>query len=161
MKRFVPGGNLTQTILDGEMYTFGSPLALMNGTAVLAGPRLFIEAQDSDGAMRLYRYDYDPEAPIGAASTLRVWALEDSDALRQAVSLFRRSHPETKVQLELALDASSGAGVTAEDAVRTLNTLSLIHIFPPAVCWRPCGGPGGLSPRRWARRCAAPQPWAR
>ncbi len=122
VKRFVPGGNLTETILDGEMYTFGSPLALMNGTAVLAGPRLFIEAQDSDGAMRLYRYDYDPEAPIGAASTLRVWALEDSDALRQAVSLFRRSHPETKVQLELALDASSGAGVTAEDAVRTLNT---------------------------------------
>ena len=119
VQRLAAGSNVLETILDGETYSFGTPVMTIQETVALDAEHLILGLMDQMGAGRFYHYTYDPEAPVGESSTLRVWALEDSDALRLAVSAFRRRHPAVKVQLDLAL---ASGGVTAEDAVRTLNT---------------------------------------
>lgn len=119
IQRLAAGSSVLETILDGETYSFGTPTATLMTQAVLDAEHLILSLVDDQGQGSFYRYTYDPEAPVGASTTLRVWALEDNDVLRLAVNVFRRQHPEVRVQLELAL---AGAGATADDAVRTLNT---------------------------------------
>jgi ABC-type glycerol-3-phosphate transport system substrate-binding protein len=50
--------------------------------------------------------------------TLRVFTLEDSSDVRQAIALFKNEQPETKVELEIGF---TGKGVTYEDALHKLN----------------------------------------
>lgn len=75
----------------------------------------------SDGSMqtKLYRYSFDPtlSAP---ANTLEVWSLEENATVRAAIQTFTQQNPDCAVEYEVALQ--EGAGLTKDDALRTLNT---------------------------------------
>lgn len=113
------GGNLPQVLLEGGAFTFGDPTMSVEGLQVLSGECIVMLLQSSSGRA-LYRYKFDSTVPSQAAATLRVWSLEDHEMLRLAVRQYHREHPEVDVNLEIALP--EGAGQTAEDAIRALNT---------------------------------------
>lgn len=119
VQRLGTGSNVLETVLDGETYSFGTPIMTILGQVVVDAEHFVLMVMDQAGESSFYRYTYDPQALVGESATLRVWALEDNDVLRLAVNTFRRQHPEVKVQLDFALAAG---GVTVDDAVRTLNT---------------------------------------
>lgn len=130
--RYVPGGNLLEMLMDGTNYSYGMPSELLNGGVALSGPQFFIQTQDSAGLAHLYRYTYDAQASQ-AQTILRVWTLQDSDELRQAISLFRKANPDVQVRLEVALDDAADLGTQAEDAIRTLNTQMLAEEGPDVL----------------------------
>ena len=68
---------------------------------------------------KLYRYSFDPtlSAP---ANTLEVWSLEENATVRAAIQTFTQQNPDCAVEYEVALQ--EGAGLTKDDALRTLNT---------------------------------------
>ena len=106
-------------LLEGGAFTFGDPTMSVEGLQVLSGECIVMLLQSSSGRA-LYRYKFDSTVPSQAAATLRVWSLEDHEMLRLAVRQYHREHPEVDVNLEIALP--EGAGQTAEDAIRALNT---------------------------------------
>lgn len=130
--RYVPGGNLLEMLIDGVNYSFGMPSELLNGAVTRSGPQFFMQTQDSAGLAHLYRYTYDAQASQ-TQRTLRVWTLQDSDELRQVVSLFRKDNPDVQVRLEVALDGTAELGTQAEDTIRTLNTQMLAGEGPDVL----------------------------
>lgn len=69
---------------------------------------------------KLLKYTYDENAEAVVKKQLNIYALEDSELLRQVVSKYRIQYPDVLVQVTIGMDGNSG--ITAEEAIRTLNT---------------------------------------
>ena len=59
------------------------------------------------------------EEKVGGSDTLTIYALEDSKIIRSAISNFRTSHPEIKVEFQVKEDGESTA--TRSEIIRALN----------------------------------------
>lgn len=111
-----------EQIMPADFYTFGSPSWYVKEFKYSGSTKnLYAILKNSDdGSERLFRYWYDASAPSRASGELAVFSLNDSDTLRQAISIYQRSHPEIQVNLEIGLLQNSA--VTKEDVIRVLNT---------------------------------------
>ena len=63
---------------------------------------------------------YDPEIAATPEEEIRIYSLYENYTIRQAVSLYQKSHPEVYVNYEVGISGEDG--MTEEDAVRNLNT---------------------------------------
>jgi len=86
-------------------------------------------ANDSETLFSMYKYEMavDYTEP---SKMLRVYALHDDAELRQAIALFNQEYDDVGVILEIGLDNS---GMTAEDAIRSLNTELLAGTGPDVL----------------------------
>jgi len=115
------------------VYGAGEMERIINGSlCVMSNPQMFFTAliqKDDDGFLILYQsegglalkdYTYSKEASAVPENELKVYALRDSQAIRQAISGFQANNPDYYVSLEVGM--SGDDSVTAADAVKTLNT---------------------------------------
>lgn len=68
----------------------------------------------------LLKYAYSADASTVPDKELTVYALEDSSEIRQAISAFQKEHADIYVNLKIG--RSGDNAVTADDALRTLNS---------------------------------------
>lgn len=120
LRKVTLGGSLAQVVLEGANFAFGDPTNTILDLQVQSETQMLMLLSGSSGVNSLLRYRFDKTLPTQAATSLRVWSLEDHELLRLAIGQFRRSHPQVDVTLEVAL--AEGSAQTAEDAVRALNT---------------------------------------
>lgn len=114
--RHVIGGTAMEQIVDGSISSLGDPSMILQGLAVLPDN----EFAALYGGAKLYRYEYDPDVPTVPEEELNVYSLEENYVIRQAVSLFQKQNPEVYVRYEIGMTGDDG--VTAEDAIKALNT---------------------------------------
>lgn len=116
---FVPGGSVTEELVSANKSSFGDPSFM---------PRALTGTEDGSfyvlgmlgGEAVLCQYDFDANAPLQATQVLKLYSLYDDEDLRQIISRYQKSHPETDIHLEIGLSGEDG--VTEADALRTLNT---------------------------------------
>lgn len=114
------GGTVSEQLINGALVSLGdSSLGLIKAMAVDASTYLVL-ATDSLSTPRLYRYTYDAEASAVPEKQLKVYALEDSVVLQQAITYFQKQNPDVFVKKTIGL--SGDDSITAEDALRTLST---------------------------------------
>lgn len=112
-------------------YTFGAGEMeqLINGSLCsLSNPSFFIikilEMEDNTFLIlygdSLMHYEYSEEVSTVPSEEIRVYALEDNESIRQAISNFQAKNPDYFVNLEVGM--SGDDSVTVSDAIRTLNT---------------------------------------
>ena len=117
--RQAQGGSLCEQVVDGS----GTALSLSSNyiSQLCCAPDGSYLVALNDGAMqtKLYRYSFDPtlSAP---SSTLEVWSLEENATVRAAIQTFTQQNPDCAVEYEAAMQEA--AGLTKDDALRTLNT---------------------------------------
>ena len=116
---FVPGGSVTEELVSANKSSFGDPSFM---------PRALTGTEDGSfyvlgmlgGEAVLCQYDFDANAPLQATQVLKLYSLYDDEDLRQIISHYQKSHPETDIHLEIGLSGEDG--ITEADALRTLNT---------------------------------------
>lgn len=114
--RHVLGGTAVEQIVDGNLSSMGDPKMFLAGLAVLPDNEFAVLYTNG----KMYRYTYDPDVPTVPEKQVSVYSLNENYAIRQAVSLFQKQHPETYVRYEVGLN--TGSGMTSEDAIKNLNT---------------------------------------
>ena len=114
--RHVLGGSVMEQLSDGGACSMGDPRRSLCGLAVLPDSEFLILYDQA----RLYRYVYDPNIPTVPEDQICIYSLTEDYTIRQAVSLFQRQNPEIYVRYETGL--SGDGSITAEDAVKNLNT---------------------------------------
>ena len=119
--RLVQGGSLSEALMEGSRYSFGSPTYGINAFARTAEGDFLAALSLPDGGSRLMRYVYDPEALTRPDKELRVYSLTDSPTARAAITAFQQSRQDVQVNYEVALEEGASAQ-QREDALRTLNT---------------------------------------
>lgn len=118
--RQVPGGGLTEQVLAGSGMTFSlESWYLASLSCAPDGSYLAVLRNMGEDISKLYRYAFD-ETLSAPTETLEVWSLNENSTMRAAIQAFAQEHPECSVEYEPVL--SGDTGLTAEDALRTLNT---------------------------------------
>lgn len=114
--RHVLYGAAMEQVADGSMNSLGDPRRVMQGFAAFPGDEFVILYDEG----KLYRYVYDPDLPMVPKEEVCIYGLLEDEAIRQAVSLYQREHPEVYIRYEIGL--SGDHSMTSEDAVKNLNT---------------------------------------
>lgn len=116
LHRHVTGGASIEQVVDGGLSRLSNPAyGLVSVTALENDEFLALFAGG-----KLVRYTYNPDMPSVPQGKLKVYSLEESDVLRQAVSAYQIQNPEVYVEYEIGMEA--GDSVTREDALKKLNT---------------------------------------
>lgn len=114
------GGSVNEQLINGQLVSLGDGSLDFYGVISVDESNYLVAGSDSLSTPRIYRYTYDAEASAVPEKQLKVYALEDSSVLQQAITYFQKQNPDVFVKKIIGL--SGGDGVTAEDALRTLST---------------------------------------
>lgn len=115
----VPDGSVVEEIVDGDMTSLSSPSVGLIAMAVSDGE--FYVAYQADGPQtKVMKYVYSADTPTVPDKELTVYSLEENAEIRQAIVTYQKKQPDTMVHYEIGLSGEDG--VTASDALRTLNT---------------------------------------
>lgn len=114
--RHVLGGTAVEQVMEGSLSSLGDPKMSIAGMAVLPDNEFAILYTNG----KMYRYVYNPDIPTIPEQQVSIYSLTENYAVRQAVSLFQKQHPEAYVRYEIGLN--TGSGMTSEDAIKNLNT---------------------------------------
>ena len=116
---YTTGGAVVEELVQGEQTALSNSGAIFYGVYVQDETHLFVAGNNGmEGA--LYSYTYDADASANLNQELNIYALQDSDTLRQAVIIFRQEYADIYVNLEIGMTDDNG--VTLEDALKTLST---------------------------------------
>lgn len=113
-------GSVNEQLINGQLVSLGDGSMDFYGVVAVDESNYLVAGSDSLSTPRIYRYTYDPEAAAVPEKQLKVYALEDSSVLQQAITHFQKQNPDVFVKKIIGL--SGGDGITAEDALRTLST---------------------------------------
>lgn len=114
--RHAVGGNAMEQVIDGSLSSLGDPQKGLKGIVCLPESKFLILYNE----MKLCRYTYDASIPTVPTEQISVYGLNEDYAIRQAVSLFQKKHPDVYVRYEVGMGDDSS--MTAEDAIKNLNT---------------------------------------
>ena len=120
------GGSVMEKLVDGLMTNLSdlsvSPTSICEKNGIIY---IFFD----DG--KAYSYQYDEMASAEMENQIEVYALEDSKTVRQAISAFRKSNPDTFVKFEIGVDSDSG--IQKSDAITAINTKLLAGEGPDVM----------------------------
>lgn len=114
------GGSSIEQLVNGELVSLGDGSTAFMEFARFDDEHFMVFAVDSLGNDKCYSYEYDADASAVPEKQLNVYALADSAVLQQAISAFQKKNPDVFVKKTIGMTDDNG--VTAEDAIKTLNT---------------------------------------
>lgn len=123
-------GSVVEQIVDGEMTALSDPSVQLLAMEVSDGAFYVLTLGDG-GATSLLRFAYSDDTQSVPPDTVTVYSLEENDLIRHAASQYQIEHPETYVEYQVGMSGEDG--VTAADAVRTLNTQILAGEGPDVL----------------------------
>ena len=116
---YTTGGAVVEELVQGEQTALSNSGAIFYGVYMQDETHLFVAGNNGmEGA--LYSYTYAADASANLNQELNIYALQDSDTLRQAVNIFRQEYADIYVNLEIGMTDDNG--VMLEDALKTLST---------------------------------------
>lgn len=116
---YISGGSITEQVVNGSLTSLKDPsFGILTFEAM--PDNSFYVLGSIDNQSLLLHYVYSKDTPTVPSTELHLYSLNDDTELRQAVVQFQKEHPDIYVDLEIGRTDSDG--VTASDALRTLNT---------------------------------------
>ncbi len=128
MYRHVLGGSMMEQVIDGALSAFGDASSYLYRVKAMADQEFLAMFNPSVG---LVRYTFDETVPSMPDQEIRIYSLTENRSVRQAITEYKRQHTDLYVRYEVGL--SGDGGMTAEDAVRRLNTQVLAGEGPDVL----------------------------
>lgn len=114
----VQGGAVVEQLVDGGICSLSEPGTGLIGMAV-SGEDFYVIRQKGEKT-ELLKYRYSADTPTVPEKEVRVYSLEENKEIRQAIVMYQNEHPDIQITYETGLSGEDG--MTAADALRTLNT---------------------------------------
>lgn len=115
----VMDGGVVEQAVDGALNSLSDPARTLVAMEI-ADRSFYVICTDSMGRSDLMKFSFDEDIASVPERELTVWSLEEDAGIRQMAILFQKEHPDIYVNFETAMSGTDG--VTASDALRTLNT---------------------------------------
>lgn len=112
-------GTVVEQVIDDSLVSLSSPNVTLQSMVVLDQTFYVLETEDGV-SMKLLKYEYDSEVASVPERELTVYSLTENAQVRQAIVGFQKQYPDTYVNYRVGMNGTDG--VTAADAIRTLNT---------------------------------------
>lgn len=116
----MPDGSVVEQVVDGTLTSFASSAVVFTSMAVLDQTFYVAYVDTNSGISGVMKYAYAADVPSVPERMLTVYSLMENDGIRQAIVQFQKLYPDTYVNYRTGMSGEDG--VTAADAMRTLNT---------------------------------------
>lgn len=117
--RHVLNGNVSEQLVDGSLNSMSDPSVMFSDVAAMKDGTFFLAFTKNNGS-NLVRYTYSEDTPSVPEKEVNIYSLKENAEIRQAIALFQKQNPDTRVNYEVGITGDDG--VTVSDAIRTLNT---------------------------------------
>lgn len=114
------GSSISEQLINGSLNSMGDTAVSFLDLMMVDEEHFLLTVAEASGGVKMLQYSYDKDAPSMPETELKVYALEDSTFLRQAISVYQKENQDVYVNLQIGM--SGDDGMTAEDAIRALNT---------------------------------------
>ncbi|MCI8390968.1 MAG: hypothetical protein HFI35_09875 [Roseburia sp.] len=121
------GGSVSEQLVNSDLSSLGTTTDYYS-IVMLDAEHILVQFINAMGEHQICRYTYDKDIPAIPEKEMNIYALEDSQALRQAVSLYQKENQNIYVRLSIGMTGKDG--ISAEDAISTLNTEILAGNVP-------------------------------
>lgn len=128
MYRHILNGSMMEQVIDGALSIFGDSYTSIYQMRALENQEFLVAFSPSVG---MVRYTFNEDVPAMPDRELRIYSLEENHSVRQAVTAYKRAHTDVYVRYEVGLESDSS--LTAEDAVKRLNTQVLAGEGPDVL----------------------------
>lgn len=128
MYRHVLGGSMMEQVIDGALSAFGDASSCLYRVKALEDQEFLAVFNPSTG---LVRYTFDETIPSMPDQEIRIYSLTENRSVRQAMTDYKRQHTDIYVRYEVGMEGDGG--MTAEDAVKRLNTQVLAGEGPDVL----------------------------
>lgn len=118
--RLVKDGSLWEKLIDGSLTSFIIPTLYFSELTEGTDGAFYLMGGDGQNQAQLYKYVYDKNIASLPEKELTVYSLGENALLRQTAGEFQLNHPDTRVNLQVAMGEASAA--TKSDLIRALNT---------------------------------------
>lgn len=125
--RHAPGGSVMEQVIDGALSTFGDD-GLIYRAFALEDQEFLVQFNQAGG---LARYHFDETIPAMPEREIKIYSLRENNTLRQAIAAYKKGNRDLYVRYETGLTGEDG--MTAEDAVKRLNTKILSGEGPDVI----------------------------
>lgn len=133
------GGSITEQFIDGASNSMGDSECNYHKMAVLSDQTFLVVYRRGSSEMMMKKYAYAENSAVGKtdnetcvmAGELTVYTLYENVLLEQEINAINRKNPGCTVSVEVGL--TEEAGLTVEDAVKTLNTEILAGTGPDVI----------------------------
>ncbi|MCD8012142.1 MAG: ABC transporter substrate-binding protein [Lachnospiraceae bacterium] len=119
-------GSVVEQVADGGLNSLSEPGCTLDVLAV-SGDVFYtiyfssgVDGDSSESPYGIRKYEYSADASSVPENELTIWSLNEDAGIRQSIYLYQKDHPDTYITYEVGITEESG--VTASDAIRTLNT---------------------------------------
>lgn len=120
VSRLAPGGSVWETVIDGQMSSFGMPSLYMREVDLKDDDEFVVLLNDQTEGYVFAKYAFDPNTPARPTTEITLYMLEDSMTIRQAIAEYQRQNQEVVINIQVGIE--KGDSITKTDAIRTLNT---------------------------------------
>ncbi len=130
------GDDSWEKLLSGLDTDFSLSGCWCIGLAALEGGQIYALFQQESGEVMLKTYEYDPDAVTEVKETLKLFAVEESSLLQNAVALYHRNHPEVIIETEYAYsldDKYSGVAYDYNEVSQRLNAMLMSDDAPDII----------------------------
>lgn len=120
-------------LISGTETDFSLSDCWCTGLTVSDNGIIYALFQQSGGSCKLKKYEYDPDAVWEVKETLKLYAVEESFLLQNAVALYHREHPDVLIEVEYGYtynDKYSDKELNYNDIYQRLNTLLMSDDAP-------------------------------
>lgn len=124
-----------QLLVSGAGFAFSAYSTAMDGLSLMDDGAVTLNLRTMEGS-RILRYHYDENAEISSDEYLSIWSLVDHPKVRAAITELYSQNPGIYVDYETAL--SAGGGVTADDALKKLNSRLIAGDAPDIIILDGC-----------------------
>lgn len=124
--RYAADGDKWERLLPGSETSFALSDRWCVGLAALKDGGIYALFSQDGGNAILNEYRYDPDAVAELTEVLKLYAVEESYLLQNAVALYHRTHPEVMIETEYAYsldDSYSNVEYDYNEVYQKLNTM--------------------------------------
>ena len=124
------GGSTIEQLIDGSLASVSDQNMAFHALFKIDDKNFLLFAVNA-GKERFFSYSYDETVSAVPEKQLTVYALEDSNVLQQIITAYQAKYPDVMVKKTIGMSGEDG--VTAEDAIKTLNTQVLAGNGPDVL----------------------------
>lgn len=124
--RYAADGDKWERLLPGSETSFALSDRWCVGLAASTDGGIYALFSQDGGNAILNEYRYDPDAVAEVTEVLKLYAVEESYLLQNAVALYHRTHPEVMIETEYAYsldDSYSNVEYDYNEVYQKLNTM--------------------------------------
>lgn len=125
------GGNVSEQIINGSLYSLGNAEYSIQSMGVLADDSFIVLLKHNENGFVIKCYKYSEESKFRSSNEINIYSLYENETIRQNISMYNSHNSGNLANYIVGIDDKNA--LTESDAIKTLNTSIMAGSGPDLI----------------------------